>query len=963
MTAGGRERGDCSDSRQTRSIRGMDPQSLIMDAARPRRIPKRTAAFDATAPGKVPASMSVRASGCVPGTPPGTSIPRIRRATAGPLAVACLVLLSVIACTAAAVAQPANAPGEVRLLGAVRTSQALAVDGRLTEEAWEAAETVTGFWQRDPQEGAPATERTEVRVLYDAEAIYIGLRMFDGDAARITRRLSRRDESADADHVIVYLDPRHDHLTGAAFELTAAGVQSDRSLYDDTRSDGAWDAVWAGRVSIDDQGWSAEMRIPYSQLRFPSIGKHIWGFNVQRVIRRKNEAAWLVLTPKKERGVVSRMAHLAGLDGITPKAHLELLPYGVARAEFIRPEAPNDPFNDGSRAFGASGLDLKWGLSSSFTLDATVNPDFGQVELDPAVINLTAFETFFDEKRPFFTEGAQIFRNFGQLGGGGGESPDLFYSRRIGRAPQGSAAGDFVGRPTSTTILGAGKLTGKTHNGWSVGLLNAVTAPERARVKREGEAESRVEIEPPTNYLVGRVLKEAGQGGFGLLSTAVVRALDDPALEARLAGRSVVAGADAYYFFDAGREWLLSGQLSASRVQGSAGAMERLQRASSRYFQRPDAPRLDPARTSLSGWSGNASVGRESGAVRVEASAYAVSPGFEVNDLGYLTRSDRVGAELSATWEKFEPDRFTRNREFSMSREWEWNFARQGQGGDWYVGAEMEFLNYWDADLSVRRETSGLDDRLTRGGPMAGRPAGWDVSFDGGTDSRKPVSLDIELAREWNDAGGRETQFELSLNLKVSDRLTISTGPEFARGRDVAQYITSRADPHAAATLGRRYIFGEIEQTELSMQTRVNLLLTPAMSLQLYVQPLLGAGRYARLKEFARPEAFDFLAYGGEVGTLAYDVGEGEYRIDPDGAGPAAPFTVENPDFNEKSLHLQTVFRWEWRPGSTLYLVWTQAREHESAIGRFDLGPDARRLFRAPADDVFAIKVSYWIGR
>ncbi len=285
------------------------------------------------------------------------------------------------------------------------------------------------------------------------------------------------------------------------------------------------------------------------------------------------------------------------------------------------------------------------------------------------------------------------------------------------------------------------------------------------------------------------------------------------------------------------------------------------------------------------------------------------------------------------------------------------------RAGSGLPALEMEFPNYWDADVSLHRETSGLDDRLTRGGPMAGRPGGWDVSFEGGTDSRKPLALDLELARQWNDAGGHEAQVGLSLNIKVSDRLTISTGPEYTRGRDVAQYIGSRVDPLATATYGRRYLFGDIEQSELSMQTRVNLLLTPTMSLQVYTQPLIGSGRYPTIKEFARPRAFDFLVYGRDIGTIAYDEDEREYRIDPDGAGPAAPFSVENPDFNETSLRVQTVFRWEWRPGSTLYVVWAQNRESESANGQFDFSSDVRRMYRAPADDVFEVKISYWFGR
>jgi len=876
----------------------------------------------------------------------------------------CAALVLVVVCPVPRVSAQAASQPALATVAAVRVSTSIVIDGRLNEEAWATAAPATEFRQRDPQEGTPASERTEVRVLYDAEAVYVGLRMFDGEAAKITHRLSRRDDEADADRVIVYFDPRHDHLTGASFELTAAGVQSDSTLYDDTRSDDAWDAVWAGQVSLDDAGWSAEMRIPYSQLRFPHAAVHTWGFNVQRVIRRKNEYVWLALTPKKERGVASRMAHLTGLEGIEPGRHFELLPYTVARGEFIEPSSAGDPFNDGSRAFGAAGVDIKWGVTSGVTLDATVNPDFGQVELDPAVINLTAFETFFDEKRPFFTEGSQIFRNFGNLGGGGsGEVPDLLYSRRIGRSPQGSASGDYVDRATATTILGATKLTGKKGE-WSFGVLEAVTGREHARVSTDG-APTKVQIEPPTNYLVGRVLREWGRGGIGVMGTSVVRGLDDAALGARLAGRAVAGGSDGYYFFDADREWLLSGQFSASRVQGSTAAIERLQRSSSRYFQRPDAltSRLDPARTSLSGWSSSIGFGRQSGSVRADGSLSAVSPGFEVNDLGYQTSADRINAQVSATWEQFEPDRISRSRELNVRREWAWNFDRQNQGAMWEIEGDVTFLNYWDADIGLRREGRAFDDRLTRGGPASALPTNWDVSAGFGSDSRKAVSFEFNAAREWNEAGGWENAFEAWLEIKLSQRLTISTGPEVTRSRNAAQYVTSRADPLATATFGRRYLFAELDQTEVSMQSRVNLLLTPTMSLQLYAQPLVGAGRYSGLKEFARPATFDFLKYGIDAGTLAYDTDGGEYMIDPDGSGPARPFTLENPDFNETSFRLQTVFRWEWKPGSTLYAVWTQQREDESGIGRFDLWHDTRRLLRAPSDNVFEVKFSYWLGR
>src|SRR5688572_11997316 len=393
--------------------------------------------------------------------------------------------LATLLCLTSPAAAGQGSGGPDRDVRATRTAQAPAIDGKLTEETWALAAPAGDFTQRDPDEGKPPTERTEVRFLYDDGALYVGARMFDSEPARITRRLSTRDNSADADVLSLYLDPMHDKLTGAIFRVSAANVQQDQVLYNDTWTDGTWDAVWESAVSIDETGWSAEIRIPLSQLRFPGGDQQTWGVNVERHIRRKNESAWLEMVPKSQSGLASRMRNLTGLDGLRPTKRLELLPYAAARNEFIAPRRAGNPFNDGSRGFASAGLDMKWGVSSNLTLNATVNPDFGQVEVDPAVVNLTAFETFFQEKRPFFLEGSQIFNNYGRTGsndfwGFNNSEPQLFYSRRIGRAPQMGAAGDFVDTPTATTILGATKLTGKTMGGWSMAFLEAVTGEESA---------------------------------------------------------------------------------------------------------------------------------------------------------------------------------------------------------------------------------------------------------------------------------------------------------------------------------------------------------------------------------------------------------------------------------------------------------------------------------------------------
>ncbi|PYQ38018.1 MAG: hypothetical protein DMF77_25250 [Acidobacteria bacterium] len=413
---------------------------------------------------------------------------------------------------------------------AARATVPISVDGRLGEDEWSRAPVAAGFVQREPNEGAAATEATELRLLYDDAALYVGVRLHDSEPGRIVRQLSRRDDVAEADSFSIFLDPHHDHLTGVEFQVSAAGVQRDAVIYDDNFESDAWDAVWQSAVTVDAQGWVVEMRIPFSQLRFPATFRPTWGVNARRIVRRKSEVSWLALVPSSESGLASRMAHLEGIRGIPPARHLELLPYASVREEYIAPARPGNPFNDGSRPFGGVGLDVKYGLTSNMTMAAAINPDFGQVEVDPAVVNLTAYETFFDEKRPFFTEGAQVFSHFARSGASDYTTffypePQLFYSRRIGRAPQGRAVGDYVDTPASTTILGAAKLTGRTSGGWTVGVVEAVTGRESARISN-GLLSSRVEVEPLTNYFVGRAERELGpRAGVGVLATAVDRSL------------------------------------------------------------------------------------------------------------------------------------------------------------------------------------------------------------------------------------------------------------------------------------------------------------------------------------------------------------------------------------------------------------------------------------------------------
>jgi len=827
-------------------------------------------------------------------------------------------------------------------LHAAHTEIPPSIDGRLDEPAWRSADVATNFRQRDPAEGAPATQRTEVRVLYDNSSLYVGAQLFDDEPGKIVKRLSRRDDEADADRFAFYLDALHDHLTGAMFEVSAAGVQRDAIISNDVNMDFSWDAVWESAVTVDSTGWTVEIRIPLSDLRFVGSAHQTWSFNAQRLIQRNHENDWYELTPRNEQGLASRMRDLTDIDGIVPRTTREVVPYAVARTDRDNPLAGN-PFDDGSRYSATAGFDLKYSLRPNVILNATVNPDFGQVEIDPAVVNLGAFETFYPEKRSFFIEGSQIFSNFGYLGannrmGFNRQEPDLIHTRRIGRVPQGTAFGDFVNSPSATTILGAAKITGKTSHGWTFGVLEAVTGREYAKVSNAGQ-NSRTEVEPLTNYAAVRLLKEWGDGrsGVGTLFTSVNRDLRNPELRDLLTSRANVVGVDGYHFLDSRRDWVINGRFAVSDVAGTPGAIDRLQLEPQRYFQRPDTPEVsfDSSRTSLRGWNGDINLNRNQGARTLNAAVWAVSPGFESGDLGFHYNGDVWGSHVSFDWKQIHPDRFTRDRNITIAKFYVWDYGGARLGDGVMSFGNFTLLNYWGGGGSVGLFRKVQDDRLTRGGPPAAQLPNGFVSLYLFSDSRKSVVLHVNGERDWDDAGGGGANGSLSVEWKPSPRLNLSSGPSYSHGFTGAQYVTTSDDPTATATYGKRYQFAHLGQSQFSLDTRVNFLFSSKASLQMFVQPLVVAGEYTDFKALSRPKTFDFEPYSN------------------------VPF---NPDFNFKSLRVNAIFRWEWKLGSTLYVAWTQQRQDLSNPGQFQLGRDLRGVFAGPADNVFLIKLSRWFS-
>jgi hypothetical protein len=872
---------------------------------------------------------------------------------------------------------------------AFRLEGKIRLDGILDEGAWALAEPATAFTQLDPFEGEGGSEETRVFILYDDEALYVGAIL--SDRSPVSTRLGRRDGwMMDTDWLTISLDSYNDHRTGFKFQVNPSGVRGDEALSagQDRHGDSSWDPVWETATQVTDQGWTAELRIPLSQLRFRNAEEQLWGIQITRDIARNREKQLFSFTPKDEASGIARYGHLEGIHDLQRPRGLELLPYVQSRAEFMPVHQDEDvafenPYRDGSDFFYGAGLDLKYRLSSNLTLAATVNPDFGQVEVDPAVVNLTAFETRFEEKRPFFVEGAGIF-SFGEGGGGGpgggggrrmfggggppgGGPTQLLYSRRIGDAPPGDTPSEAVydKLPDATTIIGAAKLTGQTAGGWSLGLLEAVTGREMAEFTDESGRAGEAEVAPRTNYLVARLRKDFRQGrsAIGGIATAVNRDLSDEVLASDLRSSAYTGGMDFFHEW-ADRTWSLTGQFAGSRIAGRPEVIEDAQSSSARYFQRPDAHHieLDPDATSLTGYTGSLELTKQAGLHwRGGVELNATSPGFEVNDLGFQRDADRREAEFRLGYQENRPGERFRRWDVSARPSFAWNFNGDRLDTSLQLRSSFTFLNYWSIRPSYGRSFESMDDRLTRGGPLAKKPAGHQVSFNLNSDFSKPYTAMASFRREWDAAGGKESSYSLNLGIKPAGTWELSLGPRISFNSSVAQYVDDIQDPVAAETFGARYVFAELEQTTLSMETRLNVTFTPDLSLELFAQPFIASGDYGTLKELRSPGTFEFDRYGIDVGEVLTDE-DGDHVVDPDGGGPAESFTIGNKDFNRTSLRGTGVLRWEWRPGSTLFLVWQQSRSKREDYGDFDLGRDAGNLFEGEAQNIFMIKATYWLG-
>jgi hypothetical protein len=825
------------------------------------------------------------------------------------------------------------------------------IDGRFDDEAWRQGEWAGDYTQQLPTEGAKPSAPTELKILYDDSYVYMAIRAYD-DPAKVHNYPGRRDDfnGYAVDVVGVCFDSYNDKRTGFEFDLTAGGGKIDLILGNgENEWDTTWDAVWDGKVAHDDKGWTAEFRIPFNQLRYGPQDEQVWGMHAWRWIARNGEESQWQLIPRQNSGRMYQLGELRGIRGLPKSRHLELMPHLLGKAS--SGPAVSDV---GSAGSGAGGLDAKMGLTSNFTLDATVNPDFGQVEADPSVMNLTAYETFYEEKRPFFLEGRKILAFEFE------DEDQLFHSRRIGGPPSFTPAigsSESATLPESTTILGAFKVTGKTDGGLSVAALQAFTQKETVDISSGATSRSAV-VEPFGSFTVGRLHKDWDKGNtsLGAMVTSTHRWVSDPSLDF-LATQATTAGVDFTRHF-ANRQWVLESSGAFSRISGDAAAIRELQTNPVHYYQRPDASHLgvDATRTSLAGHGGSVRFGRtDIGKFRVTNHFRWYSPGFDLNDAGYLRQADLIVNQTFVNWTESTPKGIFRSYSFGAAYERHWDFGGLLTGAGGEFNASAEFKNKWR--LSAGLDTgSQVDTRALRGGPALRLGGYRELSLSGGSDSSRRTIVSATVKQRASNEGGTDGwQVQGSLNVRPSNRLLLSAIGSYTKASDNLQYVST-----VSAGYDARWLLGRIEQEQWNLTFRANLTVTPELTLQYYGSPFIATGRYGEFKKATTPLANAYgdrfhLFTGPEIGYSSFDQA---YHVAEAGG---RSYSFANPDFSFREFRSNLVARWEYKPGSQLYVVWSQGRTG-AASARTAFNQNWDELWRVRPDNVFLVKMSYWFS-
>jgi hypothetical protein len=839
------------------------------------------------------------------------------------------------------------------------------IDGLLNDDCWNLVEWSSNFTQSQPVENKPPSQETAFKILYDDNNLYVFIRAYDSIPEKISRIMSKRD-NFDGDLVSVDIDSYFDKQTSFSFTATAAGAKGDEAVTQDGNNyDDSWNPIWYLETSIDNKGWCAEIKIPLSQLRFGKKTEQIWGLQVSRRIYRLQERSLWQFIPKGSPGNVHLFGELNGINNIKPKLQVEIMPYTVGRIERFEKVA-GDPFQTGKSSKLSAGLDGKIGLTNDFTLDFTVNPDFGQVEADPSEVNLTAFESYFSERRPFFVEGKNIFEFMPNqtIVIHNMYSDNLFYSRRIGRYPHNYpslGSNEYVKMPESTTILGAMKISGKTKKGLSVGILESLTSREDALIDSAGVRRKET-VEPLTNYFVGRIQQDFNKGEttIGGLFTAVNRDINTAVLD-YLHTAAYTAGIDFQKNWKE-RTWYVAGNAEFSNVRGKPQAITNTQTSSARYYQRPDAKYLsvDSSLTALSGYGGTVKFGKFSQKkLQFETSLTVRSPGLEFNDIGYMRYSDVIHHGTWVAYYLRNPFLIFNNFYLNTNYWMYWNFSGELLSTNTNINFNSQFKNRWRINGQFNRQSENISITLLRGGTSFITPGNQGFSLNLGTDPSKKLSFFIGNYHGSGDGKSyRYHEYWASVNVRPSNSISISVEPDYGIQNSELQYVSTTGKNENPI-----YLFGKLNQKTLSMTFRISYTINPELSIEYYGQPFVSAGKYTNYKIITQPDA-DTFRNRFHIFTpdeILFDPLNNLYSIDENGDGNT-DYSIANPDFNFRQFRSNMVVRWEYSPGSTIYLVWSQGRTSNDTNGLFSYGNDMKNLFQTTPQNVFLIKFSYWFS-
>ena len=827
------------------------------------------------------------------------------------------------------------------------------IDGKLDDDCWKSGIWGGNFTQFIPNEGAKPSFPTEFKILYDNKNLYIALRGYDSEPDKIQRHSGIRDE-LEGDVMGVNFDSYHDHRTGFEFSVTAWGQKVDLILFNPMEWDINWNAVWRVKTGLEDSAWVAEYEIPFSQLRYSGENDQVWGMHLWRWINRYQEESDWEIQSRTGSGMLFNFGELHGISGLKSSRRLEILPYssGILKADI---KEPGNPFNDNGRTVGGNiGLDAKVGISSNFTLDITVNPDFGQVKSDPSVMNLSAYETFYDEKRPFFQEGVTIFDY--QF-----DDQSLFYSRRIGHAPSlilDTEEDHYVNAPEQTSILSAVKLSGTTSNDLSVGLIQSVTGNEFAQISDTTGEMTRKNVEPLSNFMIARIRKGYHEGNtvLGGILTSVNRfgGDDRPGF---LSDNAYTGGLDVLHHWK-DKSFFIDARLIGSMVNGNPESIRTLQESSARYYQRPGADYLnyDTTAKTLRGIGGKFVIGKGAGgAWRYSAGATWFSPGLELNDLGYLNKADEINQVNEVSYLIIHPVAIFRSYDVSFEQLNTLNFNGDYLGSGFNFSFHSELKNLWRFSAHVNYYTKSLDTRILRGGFAMRMPASLNFRSSLNTDPSKKIVAGItdrHIICANNSA--KTHQIQPYLTVRPLSILKVGISANITDNADNLQYITS-----ANYSSEDRYILGRIDQKTLGLTIRLDFNITPQFSVQYYGNPYVSIGSYSAFKRVTNPEAktygdrftgFDDVQRSGDI-----------FGLDENGDG-MTDYSISNPDFNFYQFRSNFVIRWEYRLGSFVYFAWSSDRTDNTRASGASFTDSYSRLFNIQPKNIFLIKLSYWFS-